>query len=273
MSGANSTASRHTARALVVGNAALRSPVVSALAAQQISAFESDDPYVAMAELCRRPLLYKAIVLSLQSLYREELAMIPAIKRSYRHLEVWVCDIDGRSAALAEAMRLGVDGLLGEEGLHRIGGDRGPGAGGSNSSGGSPAPQPLNGHIATSHSADAPSPEPARSLPALTRTTGDSAPAVVRAAPMISPTAGSAVSGLADVQQPLAATAARRVVEQRSRSAGISANRDEAWDDSVAPASAARGEPERRTDEVVNHGEPVLTADELRALLNDHGGV
>lgn len=72
-----------------------------------------------MAELCRRPLAYRAIILSLASLYREELALIAAVKRRWPHIDVWLTQTDGRHAALADAMRLGADGLLGEDGLHR----------------------------------------------------------------------------------------------------------------------------------------------------------
>ena len=81
---------------------------------------ESDDPYLAMAELIRRPRHYGAVVLSLLSLYREELQIIPAIKKRFPQIEIWLTQTDGRVAAMAEAMRLGADGLLTEDGLHRI---------------------------------------------------------------------------------------------------------------------------------------------------------
>jgi hypothetical protein len=81
---------------------------------------EADDPYAAMAELCRRPLVYRAMILSLSGLYREELSIISAVKRRYPHVELWLAHTDGRQAALAEAMGLGADGLLDEDGLHRI---------------------------------------------------------------------------------------------------------------------------------------------------------
>jgi hypothetical protein len=84
------------------------------------SSGEADDPYAGMMELCRRPLAYQAVILSLASLYREELPIIRAIKRRYPHVEVWLAHTDGRPGALAEAMRLGADGLLDDEGLHRI---------------------------------------------------------------------------------------------------------------------------------------------------------
>ena len=59
------------------------------------------------------------MVLSLSSLYREELQIIAAVKRRYPHVEVWLTQTEGRAAAMAEAMRLGADGLLLEDGFHR----------------------------------------------------------------------------------------------------------------------------------------------------------
>jgi len=83
---------------------------------------EVDEPYDAMVQLCRRPLFYSAVILSLNSLYREELALISSIKRRFSHVDIWLSDTDGRQAALAEAMRFGADGLLSEDGMHRIAG-------------------------------------------------------------------------------------------------------------------------------------------------------
>ena len=79
-----------------------------------------DDPYAAMAELCRRPLVYRAVVLRLSSLHREELTIIPGVKRRFPYIDIWLTHTDGRQAALADAMRLGADGLLSDEGLHRV---------------------------------------------------------------------------------------------------------------------------------------------------------
>jgi hypothetical protein len=81
---------------------------------------ESDDPYTATLELSRKRLAYHALILSLSSLFREELSLIGTVKRRFPHLEIWLAHTDGRQAALAESMRLGADGLLDEEGLHRI---------------------------------------------------------------------------------------------------------------------------------------------------------
>jgi hypothetical protein len=111
---------RPTGRALLVSNPAARSDVRETLERLGYGCAESDDPYSAMAELCHRPLVYRAVILSLAGLYREELAIIGAIKRRYPHVELWLAHTDGRQAALAEAMRLGADGLLDDDGLHRI---------------------------------------------------------------------------------------------------------------------------------------------------------
>jgi DNA-binding NarL/FixJ family response regulator len=84
-------------------------------------AAELDDPYAAAAELHRRPLVYRALILSLASLFREELSIIPALKRRLPHVEIYLTHLEGRQAAFAEAIRLGADGLLADDGqLHRM---------------------------------------------------------------------------------------------------------------------------------------------------------
>jgi hypothetical protein len=82
---------------------------------------EADDPYEAMVHLCRRPLFFSTVILSLNSLFREELSMIASLKQRFSHVEVWLADTDGRQAALAEAMRQGADGLVAPDGFHRVG--------------------------------------------------------------------------------------------------------------------------------------------------------
>jgi hypothetical protein len=106
---------------LVVGSPACRAAPLKTLIRLGFTCAELDDPYAAMAELCRRPMVYRAMILSLASLYREELALIPSVKRRWPHLEIWLTQTDGRHAALADAMRLGADGLVSEDGLHRTG--------------------------------------------------------------------------------------------------------------------------------------------------------
>lgn len=82
------------------------------------SCAELDEPYAAMTELAKRPMVYRALVLSLASVYREELQMIATVKRKFRHIDVWLTQADGRLNALTEALRYGADGLLTDDGLH-----------------------------------------------------------------------------------------------------------------------------------------------------------
>jgi hypothetical protein len=120
MSGVSLPVTRPSGRALVVGNPASRIEPADTLGRMGFGCAEMEDPYAAMAELCRRPLVYRAVVLSLSSLHREELAFIPGVKRRFPHIDIWLTHTDGRQAALADAMRLGADGLLSGEGLHRV---------------------------------------------------------------------------------------------------------------------------------------------------------
>ena len=120
MSGVSLPVTRPSGRALVVGNASSRAEPLETLQRMGFGCAEIEDPYAAMIELCRRPLVYRALVLSLSSLHREELGLIPGVKRRFPHVDIWLTHTDGRQAALAEAMRLGADGLLSGEGLHRI---------------------------------------------------------------------------------------------------------------------------------------------------------
>src|SRR5258706_12319429 len=103
---------RPAGRALLVSNPAARADVRETLARLGYGCAESDDPYGAMAELCRRPLVYRAMILSLGGLYREELSVIAAVKRRYPHVEVWLAPTGGGQAALAEAMSPWAGGLL-----------------------------------------------------------------------------------------------------------------------------------------------------------------
>ena len=120
MSGVSLPVTRPIGRALVVANSTSRAPLVAALTKLGFDCGECDDPYSATLELCRRRLVYRAVILSLTSLFREELALVATIKRRFPHVEIWLAHTDGRQSALAESMRLGADGLLDDEGLHRI---------------------------------------------------------------------------------------------------------------------------------------------------------
>lgn len=119
MSGVSMPVTRPTGRVLIVGSAACRPGPLGTLQRLGYSCAEVDDAYAGMTELCRKPLAYRAMIVSLASLYREELAVIGAVKRRWPHVDVWLTHTDGRHAALADAMRLGADGLLSEDGLHR----------------------------------------------------------------------------------------------------------------------------------------------------------
>ena len=120
MSGVSLPVTRPTGRALVVANPVGRAQPVEAMTNLGFECVEADEPYAAMSELARRPLAYRAMVLGLAGLYLEELELIRSVKRRYPHMDIWLTQTDGRQAGLAEAIRLGADGLLAEDGLHRI---------------------------------------------------------------------------------------------------------------------------------------------------------
>jgi hypothetical protein len=103
----------------VVASASNRPTIIAILQQLGLSCSEVDDPYAAALELARRPMVYRALILSLASLFKEELSIIATIKRRMPQVEIWLTHTEGRVAALAEAMRQGADGLLSEEGLHR----------------------------------------------------------------------------------------------------------------------------------------------------------
>ncbi|MDW8262649.1 MAG: hypothetical protein RMJ35_08990 [Phycisphaerales bacterium] len=112
--------SKPAGRLLVVGSAACRAHVKPALARVPFEIATADDPYSAALELCRRPLAYRAVVLCLNSIYREELGLISMLREHLTHIDVFLAQTDGRQAATVEAMRRGAAGLLGEDGLHRF---------------------------------------------------------------------------------------------------------------------------------------------------------
>lgn len=119
MSGVKLPVTRPAGRALLIGNESCRSESLQLLQRLKFQCGHVEDPYAAMIELARQPQAYGAVVISLNGFYREELQFIAAIKRVWPQVEVWLTLTDGRAAALAEAMRLGADGLLNEEGWHR----------------------------------------------------------------------------------------------------------------------------------------------------------
>jgi DNA-binding NtrC family response regulator len=119
MSSVSLPVQRGGGRALVVASPSNRPATIAILQQLGLSCSEVEDPYAAALELARRPLVYRALILSLASLFKEELSLISCVKRRNPHVEIWLTHTEGRVAALAEAMRQGADGLLSEEGLHR----------------------------------------------------------------------------------------------------------------------------------------------------------
>jgi hypothetical protein len=105
---------------LIIANPAIQGQPMQTLQQLGLECHAVCDPYSAMTELLAAKANFRGVVVSLQSLYREEIAMVRTLKRRLPHLEVWLAHTDNRQAALAEAMRFGADGLLGDEGLHRI---------------------------------------------------------------------------------------------------------------------------------------------------------
>ena len=73
-----------------------------------------------MSELARQPSAYTSLVLSLGSFFPEELQLIAAAKRQFPKIEIWLIRGEGLNGAVDEAMHLGADGVLTEDGLHRI---------------------------------------------------------------------------------------------------------------------------------------------------------
>ena len=121
MAGVSFPVKRPVGRALVVGTSSTRPAPLAAMQTLGYTCAEADDPYAAAAELLKRPLVYRAVIFSLTSLYREELSLIATLKRRLPHLDIWLTHTEGRQAAMVEAMRLGADGLLDDEGtLHRL---------------------------------------------------------------------------------------------------------------------------------------------------------
>src|SRR4051812_43177953 len=112
MSAIPQTNSRTQARALAVGGA-------QGVRLQGFTVEAAGDPYAAMVEICRRPLVYRALVIGLQGGYQEELSVLSATKRRFPHVGVYVAQGGGRRGAGEEAMRLGADGVVTEHGVDK----------------------------------------------------------------------------------------------------------------------------------------------------------
>ncbi len=120
MLSANVNIPKAVGHALVVGNDGCRNEPRQALAGIGYEIDECNDPYAAFLELCRRPLVYRALVLSLQCLYPDELTIISTVRRRFPHVNIWLSHTDGRQSFLVEAMRLGAEALIDKTGIHTL---------------------------------------------------------------------------------------------------------------------------------------------------------
>lgn len=75
------------------------------------------DPYAAMMELATRPLVYRALVLSLIHLFPEELSIVPAVRKRYPHLQILASQTEQRPALLSQLKQIGIDGILCDAGM------------------------------------------------------------------------------------------------------------------------------------------------------------
>ncbi len=105
---------------MIVGAESLRAHSKEMLATLGYDVDTHDDPYAAMLDLCRRPLVYRVLVLSLQGMYRDELAIINSVRKRFPHVAIWLANTDGRQAALAECIRMGAEAVISEEGIHSM---------------------------------------------------------------------------------------------------------------------------------------------------------
>ena len=111
---------RYARRALVIAAEPSQAHAKELLVRLEFDCEMWEDPYSATLELLRRPMVFRAVVLSLQGIYREELAMIKTLRHRLPRLDVFVIQIEGREASLADAMKLGATGIIAEDGLHRL---------------------------------------------------------------------------------------------------------------------------------------------------------
>jgi hypothetical protein len=110
---------RPTGRTLLVGGPSTGPEPAATLQRLGYACVELNDPYAAMATLAAQPLGYSALVLSLNALFGDELRMIASVKHRFPHIEIWLTRFEGRQVAVDDAMRMGADGFLDADGLHR----------------------------------------------------------------------------------------------------------------------------------------------------------
>jgi hypothetical protein len=107
-------------RSLLVGTVAARVQPSAILSRLGWTCVELDDPYAAMVELASQPQNYSSLILSLNSLFGEELTLIATVKRRWTHIEIWLTRGEGSNGLSDEALRLGADGVLNDDGPHRL---------------------------------------------------------------------------------------------------------------------------------------------------------
>src|SRR5690242_16200643 len=90
MSSVSMPVNRPAGRALIVATASNRAQPLSVMQRLGYVCAEVDDPYAAALELARRPLVYRAVILSLTSLHKEEMSLVGMIKQRLPHMEIWL---------------------------------------------------------------------------------------------------------------------------------------------------------------------------------------
>ncbi|MEM6562204.1 MAG: hypothetical protein AAF656_11435 [Planctomycetota bacterium] len=76
-----------------------------------------DDPYAAMLAICRKPLVFRALAVSLQAIYPKELDLVSAVAQRFPHVRLLACDTDGRRTTLIDAVQRGVTDILDDHGI------------------------------------------------------------------------------------------------------------------------------------------------------------
>ena len=110
---------RPAGRVLLVGSESCRATPLELLRKSGFACGESDSPYSAILELSRQVNHYGALLLCLNSIYKEELPMIAAVKRRWPNLDIWLAQTENRQSTLEEAIAFGADGVIDQDGFHR----------------------------------------------------------------------------------------------------------------------------------------------------------
>lgn len=258
---------RSFGHALLVAPPQGRSALVALVSRFGFECAQVDDPYAAMSELCRRPLVYRALIVGLQGLYREELSLISAARQRFPHLDILLTQTENRQAALADALRLGADGLIDADGIHRSG--AADAAGGIASSTSSRTTDPRTSAFSSqasgwsspstgssSHPGGSSSPSTG-SVPSESESPSQPTGSSSHASDSSSQSTGS--SSHASDSPPHASGSSPRGASSPPRATSA--------DPRTLAARIPVGMPEMTEDRDPN--EPVLTAEELRALLSD----